>query len=203
MGATYHVSASRFREILRWEGAVYRERSGIPRFPFSHRLSTVWLFEFDVTFTRQFWKSLTQLGAMVREESIALVMRDPDPKEYCLKNFGVIAAFEIRSDDDVDAFVKALHSSPPGGNEADAIAYCASTLQIFGSSMRWGIWTEREIGIGIFAADEDIPANWGTGVRKLGLKQAMSQISLSYRNQVVPADFVRTFTQNFAGRIVD
>lgn len=203
MRAIPHVSASRFSEILRWESAVYQERTGLPKFPFNHRLSTVWLFEFDVVFTRTFWKSLARLGALVGDESIVIVMQDPDARNYYLKNFGVIAAFEIRSEDDVDTLVHALRSSPPDGNEADAIAYCASTVQVFGSTGRWGIWAEREAGIGIFAADGVLPVNWGAGLRKLGLKQAISQISLSYRNQIVPPDFVRTFTQNFGDRIAD
>jgi hypothetical protein len=87
-------------------------------------------------------------------------------------------------------------SAQPANSPADSIRDVSSVLLWTGDSGRWGLWGERELGLAVFGAVDDIPGSFRESTLA-DVPSALDRMSLAFTNRIVPPDFVRAFADNY------
>jgi len=158
---------------------------GLPELTFASSLDVFRVVEFDVMFTRSFWRFLVALAQEAGDSSIALLVREPDPVAY-FDHFGRYGCLQFpltTSPDEVNAVIRA----GPGGSTADSVFHVGNVVSWFGDRGAWGVWGDRNLGIAIVAIDAG-KVRWpGDSIDWFTIDQAMRElVPLTFKNRIVP-----------------
>lgn len=147
-----------------WEGrlgqceVIFHTTKNLP--DVVHRLPPAHLpfFDGDFVFGSVAWPMISSLAAIHGDEEVNFLTLDPVP-EYFLASKGFYGGFTIPTESSNSDFGGALYGSTLVGSPG-VIGYTAEVVAIFGDSLNWGIWIERNVAGLVVAADPVLLDEW-------------------------------------------
>lgn len=170
----------------------------LPNQVFMSELSNFKFLEFDLMLAPRFWEVLVTCARMSGDEHIYVMVSDPAPDTYYFQHFKRYGILRFSPSETASDYCDALGAGPQG-SPADALLYVANVVAWFGSSAKWGVWGEREMGVGI-AASRDDEFRWPspTGVRWFDANAALSELIVAnFSHRIIPRDFSQSLQTNF------
>jgi hypothetical protein len=141
-------------ELERIDRVIDREAE-LPRQVFRSPVAGIRFIDFDELWSEEFFELLRRLTEAVGSKRFAIAVLKPDPAEYYFANFGKFALLKFDvSDSNSAAYINALHEDP-GDSPADAIVHNSDVIVIYPENMRWLIYGDRNLEVGIVAAMND------------------------------------------------
>jgi hypothetical protein len=174
---------------------------GLPEQVFVEGFGNFRFIEFDVLLFREFWHALTACAENCGDQDVSVIVHEPHPETYYFANFGRYGALRFQRDATAADYKKAFLFEPEGSS-ADALQYVAGVISWCGTSRNWGLWGERDLGVGI-AASRDPEMSWPKvqGVTWHDFDTALSNlIAPNFENDVIPTDFATKLRRNFSDR---
>lgn len=197
----YFVTTSNvYHELYARASEVFRlDKEGLPEQIFASGFLKFRALEFDLMLAPKFWHVLTACATHCGDTEISVIVHNPDPETYYFSHFRRYGALRFQRNASADDYSAALLAEPVD-SPADALQYVASTVSWCGSSKQWGIWGERDYGIGI-AATCCADLSWPVvqGIKWFDIQSALSDlIALNFRGHEVPPEFAARFRTHYA-----
>lgn len=145
------ASAARFDELVSDLGSVFRLSCRLPEQVFEEGFGGFGFFEFDDVMSERFWLTLVELSRRSSGAEIIMFVVEPDAKDYFRSHFGYYGAAQLPVDLDPRGYVELLELAP-SGSPADAVCHNSRAMVFCSTSHEWGIWADRELGVGILAS---------------------------------------------------
>ncbi|MFD2025080.1 hypothetical protein [Promicromonospora aerolata] len=142
MTYTFARDRSEYGAFLTRMWQVIDPGTRLPAGPFRSELGQVDVCEYNEFSDDDFAKALEVLGRVHGDESISLVVVDPDPEEYHIRDLGHFPCFSVPTGDIGSSYWEAV-SYEPQGDPGGAVLY-ADTFAIFGESGSWAVWGQRD-----------------------------------------------------------
>ena len=133
--AEYDASLARMAQVV-------DPGARLPAWPFRSKQGQVDLCEYNEFSDDDFTKALEVLARVHNDESISLVVVDPDPEEYHIRDLGHFPSFSVPTSDVGRSYWDAV-SYEPHDDPGAAVLY-ADTFAIFGESGTWSVWGQRD-----------------------------------------------------------
>ena len=135
--------------------SVFNAQRRLPELVFSTSITRYYAFEFDLLMSELFWSALRDIAFHYHDSSIIVAVLDPDPIGYYWTEFGYCNAFKIPALSDANAYFNLLNEAPTS-SPADAILYNSNIITWSSDNYCWGVWGERDTGIGILGTLDEL-----------------------------------------------
>jgi hypothetical protein len=171
----------------------------LPSLVFEPSFDEFRFIEFDRMLSPAFWSTLKSLATLFGDDLILMALRKPDPIEYYYAHFGRCGILKLRPWETAETYSQCLFDAP-NSSPADALQYIISIGCWWGSTQDWGIWGERELGIGILAhrSGRDLGLLPGTVPVLEDAHEALySFVSNNFRNKSAYEEFRSTLLTNY------
>jgi hypothetical protein len=162
--------------------------------------------EFDMATGDIFWPVLKQLMDESGDDRLNVVSLDPDPLNYFFGHFKKYGALTFSVNNSSDDYYEGLSTSP-SESPADALVYNSEVLTWFPGSLKWLIWAERSVGLGVIGARGECGPGFGEILNDGGMavsspEQAVVDfVSPNFRDTPSLENFLGRFRQNYFTRI--
>ncbi|MFI6425839.1 hypothetical protein [Promicromonospora sp. NPDC050880] len=123
----------------------------LPAWPFRSKQGQVDICEYNEFSDDDFTKALEVLARAHGDDRISMVVVDPDPEEYHIRDHGHFPCFTVPTDDIQGSYWDAV-SYEPQDDPGAAVLY-ADTFTIFGNSGRWAVWGQRDWEVAVIHAE--------------------------------------------------
>ncbi|MCP2265156.1 hypothetical protein ACFQHV_12245 [Promicromonospora thailandica] len=123
----------------------------LPAWPFRSTEGQVDICEYNEFSDDEFASALKVLAHAHGDERISLVVVDPDPEEYHIRDHGHFPCFTVPTAEIEASYWDAV-SFEPNDDPGAAILY-ADAFAIFGDSGRWSVWGQRDWEVVVVHAD--------------------------------------------------
>ena len=136
------------RDRSEYDGFLSRMRQVVdpgkrlPAWPFRSVLGQVDVCEYNEFSDDDFAEALEALARAHDDDRISLVVVDPDPEEYQIRDLKHFPAFSVPTGDIGSSYWEAV-SHEPQGDPGGAVLY-ADAFAIFGESGSWAVWGQRD-----------------------------------------------------------
>lgn len=127
----------------------------LPEMVFMQSMKHFCFFEFNSMISPEFMSILREVAKHFREDTVLVTVLDPDPVEYFFREFGHCGAFQISSDSTNNEYFSILAHEPPE-SPADALLYNSNIIIWNSNGNKWAMWGERDSGIGVLGAEDDL-----------------------------------------------
>ena len=177
-----------FQQLKERAAAVFgRHPRGLPHEVFAPYFQHFRFVDFDVTLTRKFWEVLSLFAKRCGDTEIAMLVIDPDPVSYFYEHFRRYGALKLASGSSVDDYYVAVRNAPQG-SPADALFDVANVACWFGTTGEWGIWGDRELGVGVVGTKKaTLVLPEVDGVHWLTVDEALhGLVALNFPDQRIP-----------------
>jgi hypothetical protein len=134
---------------------VFDRGRRLPEIVFSRKMKNFCFFEFNSMITPEFMSTLRKITEHFRDDRVFVTVLDPDPVEYFFREFGHCGAFQMSSKSTNDEYFDVLAHEPPE-SPADALLYNSNIITWTASGNKWAMWGERDTGIGVLGAEDDL-----------------------------------------------
>ncbi len=104
------------------------------------------------------WEMASSLAELHGDSEVHFITLDNDPGWFYSEG-GHYGGFTLATVADSDTYQKALYS-PQGGESRGWIGYITGVAALFGDSLKWGIWVERDVTGIVVVEDRDHIADW-------------------------------------------
>lgn len=142
-----------FRLSEQMQTVLIRENR-LPKQVFKEEFSEFRFIDLDELFTESFFNKLLAFLLLIGEREFVLYVLDPDPEGYFYKHFHQYSVLEFSAEiNSAKDYTESLLTDP-GDSPADAIRYNSNVFVLFSPSLRWAIYGERDIELGIAAFTE-------------------------------------------------
>jgi len=160
---------------------------------------TFLFFEFDRLFAPEGWKTVRHLSKISEDQAVNLAVVEPDP-DYFSGHFGYFGLLHLSVDLDWDAAAQVFESAPPD-SPADALIYNTRVIALCSDTPNWGMWCERQLGIGVIGIQrhdgEALLATPGL-LGFFTLEDALVDlVALNFAGQVTPPHIISRLRQNY------
>ena len=115
-------------------------------------------FDGDAIFSSEAWPLISALASLHGDEQVTFLTIDPAP-EYYLASVGRCGGFTLPVLSSDRAYRDALYGSTLVGSPG-VIGYTAEVVAVFGESLKWGLWCERNVAGLVVASDPSILGQW-------------------------------------------
>lgn len=125
------------------------------------------LLEFDLLLAEDFLRAAQGVARRLSESHLMWGVLRPHPTDYFLEHFGKVPWLRIGRDDPVRQAILALHEDP-GDSPGDAPAIRGDGVALYGESLRWLIFGDRDLELAVLALfDERAEAAWSSVEHRL------------------------------------
>jgi hypothetical protein len=152
--------------------------------------------EFEVAMSGAFWPVIQAMARACGDESVHILVLDPEPEHYYLQHYGKYEAATIRIDASEGDYWD-LISEEPSGDPTGAIVFSANVVAIVGDSGRWGCWGEKGLEV---MAIQGLPekGNSDLHIPLLAEEEAIDTfVALSYWRSSVPPELASALKTNY------
>jgi len=158
--------------------------------------------EFVLFANGAFWTMLQRLMDQSQDETVGVLVLDPDPSGYFYENFKRFGAIEIPRSFSAPEYTKVLNSAPES-SPVDSVATVSQVLVWAPPSLRWVIWGERTPQIMVLAYRDgfNAPSREAlaqSGIRLFTADDALDISSSSWRDRSALAQFARELLANYS-----
>lgn len=124
-------------------------------------LPTLPLFDGDVVFGDSAWDMIAALAALHDDELVHFLTIEPGPDQFSEPKgrYG----FTIPSDSTTIDYGEALYGSKGPEHHVTTLGYVVDVAAVFGESLDWGIWTERNVAGLVVGKDPELLQAWQLG----------------------------------------
>jgi hypothetical protein len=129
---------------------IFQPDQRLPALVFEQGFDDFRFIEFDRMLSPAFWGTLKTLATVFGDDLILMGLRKPDPVEYYYAHFGRCGIIKLQPGEAAETYSRCLFDAP-NNSPADVLQHITSIGCWWGSTQDWGIWGERELGIGILA----------------------------------------------------
>lgn len=151
MTYTFACDRSEYGAFLTRMRQVIDPGTRLPAWPFRSELGQVDVCEYNEFSDDGFAKALEVLARVHGDESISLVVVDPDPEEYHIRDLGHFPCSSVPTGHIGSSYWEAV-SYEPQGDPGGAVLY-ADTFAIFGESGSWAVWGQRDWEVVVVRAE--------------------------------------------------
>jgi hypothetical protein len=147
--------AQQFQHDLEKIDRIIDRQAELPHQVFRSKPAGVRFIDFDELWSDEFFEVLKRLTAAVGGSRVGLAVLKPDPMDYYHAHFHKFPFLEFEvSSATGSAYLEALHEDP-GDSPADAIVHNSDVLVIFPENMRWLLYGDRALEVGVIGAMDD------------------------------------------------
>lgn len=195
-----------FRRELERIDRVLDRKAELPQQVFRSRVTGIRFIDLDELWSEEFFELLQQLTAAVESRRVSVAVLKPDPVDYYYAHFRKFPfiEFDVATSSSAD-YIKALHEDP-GDSPADAIVHNSDVIVIFPENMRWLIYGDRNLEVGVIAGlDGDAVRKIDSIYPKARLHSAtavVDHILPTVFRGAVPADVRAQLLRNYASNAV-
>jgi hypothetical protein len=197
------TSRSDFDRELRRIDALIDRGAALPDQVFRATVAAYYVIDFDQLWSEEFFCDMQRLTVRAGDASFTFAVMKPDPDDYYYASFGKFPVLQFTTEEGADRYIAAIHDDP-GKSPADAIAYNSEVIIIYPRSMRWAIYCDRNLEIGILAVmDEDLAAAIPVTPQSMTLftpTEAVAQLLPPVFRGVVPAALKASLVYNYTNR---
>jgi hypothetical protein len=198
MSNNSYLNLAEFNNQSEITKTIIDPRRRFPEMIFSSTMTHFYFYEFDLMTTPDFMFTLRKLAEHFKDDAIVVAVLDPDPVQYFLREFGHCGAFRVSSEATDDTYFALLAHEPPE-SPADALLYNSSIITWTTNGRHWAIWGERDTGIGVLGASDDLeflPSIRGRIPLSLAAEFATSNLRLSINEAMYFKDvLLRNFSE--------
>ncbi|WP_309673131.1 hypothetical protein [Gemmatimonas sp.] len=180
--------------------AVIERSRRLPQHVFQPRLDHFLLLDFDRILSADFIRLLQSGVRELDEVEIKLSLIEPDPAEYFYSNFGIYGTLDFTVATSAEELIDAI-AWEPQDSPADALLYNSAILCAYSPSARWAVWADREHEIAVVAWRPEA-SRLGAHLREhligLSIDEALDRVAMAFPSQIVPTEFIASFSQNYS-----
>lgn len=177
--------------------AIFETSKRLPEVVHRLKLAPLPIFDGDVIFGSNAWPMLAALAALHGDQEVNFLTVEPTSESF-LASTGSYGGFTIPPCSTSDAFGAALFDSTLIGSPG-AIGHAAEVAAVFGDSLAWGIWSERNIAGVVTAADPGLLGEWQLEHGPfVSIEDALQEFLGVNLGSKAGAELFATFEQNFS-----
>lgn len=192
-----YLSLTEYEAHSEFLQSVFNCQRRLPENVFRAKMAHHCFFEFDSMMAPDCWVLLSELANRYENDAIVVTVLDPDPVKYFHEAFGHSSAFKISGEATEDDYFAHLSHEPPR-SPADAVLYNSRIVSwVPFEESSWAIWGERETGIAVLGALNDLsflPSTIHSVSKQLAISLAIRNLRL---NSEEATFFGATLSQNF------
>lgn len=151
MTYTFARDRAEYDAVLAEMARVVDPGMRLPAWPFRSKQGQVDICEYNEFSDDDFTKALEVLARFHGDDRISLVVVDPDPEEYHIRDRGHFPCFSVPTGDIESSYWEAV-SYEPQDDPGAAVLY-ADAFAIFGDSGRWAAWGQRDWEVVVVRAE--------------------------------------------------
>jgi hypothetical protein len=192
---------------------IFESRRRPPQQVFKQGYGQFVFCAFDLPMSPDFWPALQQSSFVRHDDSVVMIVLDPDPAAGFGQPIGPFAAFTLPVTAEQEAYTEAIWTiigtdvaetgrrtqAVPTGRSGDCMMILAETVIWMSETLEWALWAERSEAIGVLAVNIATPTsrpsfdqNW------LSIDRALGLVSMKYRSLEVPSEWESEFRRNYA-----
>lgn len=153
--------------------AVVDTNSRLPDWPFRLPSGRVSICEFDRLLGAGFAPVLEALSADHGDESVSLLVLEPEPSYYRTE-YSYLPCFRVDRGALSHGYWAGL-SHEPQGDPTGAIAYTANVVALVGSTRAWAIWGQRDWDVALVLSRAEGGSWLRAGVPFVGAREALAE----------------------------
>ena len=147
----------------------------------------------------RFWRFVINLLRESGDDSINVVVLDPDPEDYFYRELGEFGVLQIPAKASSEDYRKSLQSGP--APDPLTMIDCAYVFAWFPPSMTWLIWAERGVELMVLALRQDFLLKENTldaaDVIRMSLEDALDVSSNVWSDHSARREFSIRMVQNY------
>jgi hypothetical protein len=193
------VSLAEYKKLHTELCEIFQPDQSLPALVFEQGFDEFRFIEFDRMLSPAFWSTLEASATLFGDDLILMGLRKPDPIEYYYAHFGRCGIIKLRPGETADTYSECLFDVP-NSSPADALQHITSIGCWWGNTQDWGIWGERDVGIGILAhrSSRDIGLLPSTIPVLEDAHEALHAfVSNNFRNESAYEEFRSIFLTNY------
>ncbi|WP_326835142.1 hypothetical protein VSH64_09485 [Amycolatopsis rhabdoformis] len=190
-----------YREFCDRVNEVFDISSRLPRQVF-RRIRTESLFgPYDDVIDPEFWPVIANLAKLHGDDKVFLLVVDPDPREYYLRETGLYPAVSFSLTASEEDYWEAVGFDSVG-DVKPSIALSSEVIALTGESGRWGCWAERSPEVAVYRGDlSGIKGNDELAKRFGPFRSVVDSLSIdisrSFRSDSAPGWYSEELTANY------
>lgn len=194
------IKRSDFESEMRIIDRLIDRCATLPAQVFRQEVSAFHIIDFDQIWTDEFACDADRLTATAGDASFTFAVLRPDPAKYYYANFGKFPVLRFAPGSAAASYIAAVNEDP-GGSPADAIVHSSEVVVVYPASVRWAIYADRNMEIGIVASmDEEMSAHIVTpkqSLRFFTAPEAVTELLPSAYRGGVPDEVRTSLVRNY------
>jgi hypothetical protein len=193
------VSPAEYEKLHTELCEIFQPAQRLPALVFEQGFDDFRFIEFDRMLSPAFWRTLETLAKLFGDELVLMGLQKPDPIEYYYAHFGRCGIIKLPRGETAETYSRCLFDGPDS-SLADALQHITSIGCWWGNTQDWGIWGERDLGIGILAlrSSRDISLLPNTIPLLENAHEALHAfVSNNFRNESAYEEFRSMFLTNY------